>query len=94
MATGGDEGMSRREVIDCDRCGARAVERPVLLPFVHTGWLSCPAGGSKEKDGERVDLCPDCAANLLASAVKGMGEDAARKWVADIRAARKAVKPA
>ena len=51
--------MSRRFVVDCDRCGAKAVEVPIQITAV-VGWLTCPAGGRGEDDTASVDLCPKC----------------------------------
>lgn len=76
--------MSRRFVIDCDRCGAKAVESPIQIAAV-VGWLTCPAGGSGEDDTERVDLCPKCAGGLLQSAVRGLQHEEARQWIAEAR---------
>lgn len=76
--------MARREVTDCDRCGAKSVAEPVRL-CVRVGWLSDPAGGSGDYDREDVDLCPKCAAALLSAAVNALGHEQAKKWVEDAR---------
>lgn len=81
--------MARREVIDCDRCQAKSVPDPVRLS-VRVGWSPDPAGGSREPDIEDIDLCPKCAARLLAQAVGALGEDEAAKWVKLVRGGVKA----
>ena len=76
--------MSKRFVIDCDRCGAKGVQEPLQITAV-VGWLTCPAGGRGQDDEESVDLCPKCAGQLLQCAVTKLPEDSARAWLAMAR---------
>lgn len=71
--------MARREVIDCDRCDAKAMAEPVRLS-VCVGYTLCPAGGSADRDVKYLDLCPKCAAALLSAAVEALDTDDAKKW--------------
>lgn len=71
--------MARREVIDCDRCEAKAVPDPVSFRLV-LGHSLCPSTGEKDADTRKVDLCSKCAAVLLEIAVSELAEDGRAKW--------------
>jgi len=71
--------MTKRMVIDCDRCDAKALAEPIEIS-VCVGYESCPAGGPAERDMRYLDLCPKCAAFLLTGAVSTMSEQGAFAW--------------
>ncbi len=74
--------VSRREVVDCDRCGEKAVTSPIVVEVV-TGRRPDPAGGGSEDDVERVDLCVKCAASMLQAVVARLDYDEGKKWHAE-----------
>lgn len=57
--------MSKREVVDCDRCGGPDVEDPVHLP-VFVDRVPDGAGGM-ENTYKDFDFCPRCSQSLLTS---------------------------
>jgi hypothetical protein len=54
--------MSRREVVDCDRCG-RTAEKSARV-FLRTD-RRADAAGSAEDVGETLDLCIKCCERLI-----------------------------
>lgn len=55
--------MSRREVVDCDRCKKETLNYGII--WVATGHSSDPAGGPSTEDEESIDLCAKCLVALI-----------------------------
>ena len=58
----------KREVVDCDRCGKECSAHVCLAIPNGTESETCPAGGYSTTYHlyENKEICPDCAAKLLA----------------------------
>jgi DnaJ-class molecular chaperone len=64
-------------IVSCDKCKAKDVTGTRDF-FLHTGWLSDPAGGSSQQDGHTIDLCPKCMASYLQSYFNNITFDEAK----------------
>ena len=79
--------MSKRTVIDCDRCGMGPIANPVQVR-VFTGWYSDPCEGQK-RNHEDIDLCSACAAWAFSQIAKDLDEGPGNALVAAVRERRK-----
>ena len=70
--------MARREVVDCDCCGAKAVEHPVHLCF-DVDRIPDGAGGMQDVYS-KIDLCVRCATAGLRELVGKMDHASRRIW--------------
>ena len=80
--------MSKRTVIDCDRCGMGPIAAPVSVS-VRIGRLPCPAGGPSEVDTADLDLCSSCAAWAFGQVARHLNDSAGRELVSEVRERRK-----
>jgi hypothetical protein len=80
--------MSKREVIDCDKCGKESSQAHTFR--INTG-KSMDAAGGYSTDMEIVDLCPACCANELQQLLTGMAFADLAIWARNARK-KKAVK--
>lgn len=72
----------RREVIDCDCCGAKNVTGAQLIQVrVGRQW----DGVETDSVYESLDLCPKCLGIQLFIVVEKAGEDFCKAWVNAIR---------
>lgn len=55
--------MSRRYVVDCDTCGAKALKEPIHLNLIVGRHMD--GAGSMENVDEEMDICPSCAERVL-----------------------------
>lgn len=74
--------MARREVIDCDRCGAKAVACPIHLCF-DVDRVPDGAGGMEDVYS-KIDLCVRCATSALHELIGKMDHAGRRIWGRDI----------
>jgi hypothetical protein len=71
--------VSRREVIDCDRCGKPG--DPYVMTFGVTTGRGVDAAGSPEDRYENVDLCQGCMGVELTGFLQRLGHAEAKAWV-------------
>ena len=74
--------MARREVVDCDSCGAKnAASAQDVRVRVGSEYNGVETVG----DYESVDLCPACLGQQLRVLLEKAGEAFCREWVRAIR---------
>ena len=69
----------KREVVDCDACGAKTLVAPVTAR-IEVGYEQCPSGNGGSVVEEVVDLCPACAARAISTLAKN-GRENAVAWL-------------
>jgi hypothetical protein len=78
--------MSKRTVIDCDRCGKQAC--PSAKTVSVTVGSQTDGAGSRDYLQEDIDLCPDCLFTCLTRFVGALNEREAQAWVETNRRTR------
>ncbi len=66
--------MSRRNVIDCDRCDKLNIKE-VIPVFICLGTSMDASGNGYEEVGEDYDLCTSCAAWLIKKLLKSVNNN-------------------